>query len=1048
MKTFRKQLTLLFLLSTISLSAQLSEGGTPYSKANNIATNIPVLEMEAIPIDQIKKQDEINDQENIPWRFAWPFEVRVNMNSHGIWTENADGSSIWQLIISCPNANSINLLYDNFFIPEGGKFYIYAQDGSQTIGAYTKKNNKASGKFGTELVFDDQIILEYFEPADVKERARISIAQISHGYRSSQWNENRGVDDSGACQVNVNCSPEGDDWQDHKKSVAKIVVNGTDWCTGSLMNNTNEDCTPYFLTADHCLTGGLDAVTNPDAAGWVFYWNFERPGCANSGTIPNETTAGGTLVANDSPSDFALFELAENPSDDYDVFFNGYNATNTTGSGGTGIHHPSGDVKMIATHSITPATTGWGGGGTDHWTVNWDATTNGHSVTEGGSSGSPLYDSNARVIGQLHGGSSINCSDPANDPGVYGKISYSWFNNGATIPERRLHDWLDPVGGGSNTELDPKGAAPLVKFTSISSNVDEEAGTSPNACLPFQTIIVTVDISQIPSADATVSVAVSGSATSGSTADFEVNGPTNFVLNAGNMSQDISINIYNDGYLESVEDIILDLTLNANGGDAILSGSGNSHTVSIVSNDPDPTIGPLNVLDSEDFEAGIGNYTTTNAEGGDTWFVGDNTAATSASWAVPDNGTGQMIYANDDECNCLMSDVQLLSEVFDLSSASNAMLNFDLYYEGNTYQSIPESAEVLVSTDGTNFNLLSTLSGSGGWQSISLDLAAYIGNSTVSILFKYSDGGGWLYGIALDNITIESSGFMPIEETDGLANEQYLGPFGTVHYTDPTTGNLIASIQNAGAHDFGCTSVSVDRAGLTGVGYSAPIAFNDSNTSNYAAAKTIEVIPEFNNASADIIVTMYYTDDEMNTYLAATGNTLNNVSMHKVTGAQIQDVTPANASSYTIESLLSSYSDFDGDHSFTASFDTGFSGFGIGKTSSCGDLSNTNDSGAGSLRERISCAANGDVIILDEFLAPGAITVSSGPLVFDKDLTLIANNSGMSLNVIGMDICVHVMPGNNVQFENFDINFDETTTDKITLLSEGELELVKVNIEK
>ena len=79
----------------------------------------------------------------------------------------------------------------------------------------------------------------------------------------------------------------------------------------------------------------------------------------------------------------------------------------------------------------------------NYWQVAWAATTNGHSVTEGGSSGSPLFNSSGNITGQLYGGSSINCTDPANDPGVYGKFSISW-DSGA-IAQRRLKDWLDPT---------------------------------------------------------------------------------------------------------------------------------------------------------------------------------------------------------------------------------------------------------------------------------------------------------------------------------------------------------------------------------------------------------------------------------------------------------------------------------------------------------------------------------------------------------------------------------------------------------------------------
>jgi len=73
-------------------------------------------------------------------------------------------------------------------------------------------------------------------------------------------------------------------------------------------------------------------------------------------------------------------------------------------------------------------------------------TIHGWSVTEGGSSGSPLYTSDHRVIGQLFGYGycdNPNCSDPENDIANYGRIFSSW-NRHATESRRRLRDWLEP----------------------------------------------------------------------------------------------------------------------------------------------------------------------------------------------------------------------------------------------------------------------------------------------------------------------------------------------------------------------------------------------------------------------------------------------------------------------------------------------------------------------------------------------------------------------------------------------------------------------------
>ena len=139
-------------------------------------------------------------------------------------------------------------------------------------------------------------------------------------------------------------------------------------------------------------------------------------------------------------------------------------------------------MRKIATHSLTPTLDDWFGSSpaNSHWEVlPWDATVSGQSVTEGGSSGSPLYNANGRVIGQLHGGSSINCSTPSADPGIYGAVAYSWTNGGATDNRRKLQPWLDPDATGA-TVLDGtygSGAATCFSPGGLSSSL---AGSNVN----------------------------------------------------------------------------------------------------------------------------------------------------------------------------------------------------------------------------------------------------------------------------------------------------------------------------------------------------------------------------------------------------------------------------------------------------------------------------------------------------------------------------------------------------------------------------------------
>src|SRR5690606_38211837 len=152
----------------------------------------------------------------------------------------------------------------------------------------------------------------------------------------------RSLGSSGPCQVNVNCS-EGANWQQEKDAVAVILVNGIRWCTGSLVNTTCNDDRPLFLTANHCLQAG-DAITHPVLNHWSFYWDYARPGCPNTGSPPILSTSGATVVANNFLSDFALLELTEHPRNKNGVtpYFLGWDRSGSSGTGGVGIHHPSG----------------------------------------------------------------------------------------------------------------------------------------------------------------------------------------------------------------------------------------------------------------------------------------------------------------------------------------------------------------------------------------------------------------------------------------------------------------------------------------------------------------------------------------------------------------------------------------------------------------------------------------------------------------------------------------------------------------------------------
>jgi len=420
-----------------SVYGQVSRGGTPISMNKSLSGDIQTILMDPVDVDAYLAEDAMNQGKDVPYRTGAGFDVHYTLTNSGTWTELADGGHIWRLRIESPGAYYINLLYDFYYVPEGATLFIYNEGYKNVIGAFTSDNIKSHGKFATAPVPGDVTILEYYEPANVRGRGDISINRVVHGYKDIfNWSgikEALGFGSSGSCNNNVNC-PEGEPWLSENRGVALVLLsNGSAWCSGSMINNVREDETPYFLTANHCL--GSEET-------WIFMFRYESPTCSNINGPTNYTVSGSTLLANSSTSDFGLLLLDEAPPESYNIYFNGWSNINTPSTNSVGIHHPAGDIKKISFDDDPTTSADYlQTSGTTHWRIgSWD-----DGTTEGGSSGSPLFDQNHRIIGQLHGGYA-SCTSITSD--WYGKFAVSWDGSSSS---NRLRDYLDPDNTGATT---------------------------------------------------------------------------------------------------------------------------------------------------------------------------------------------------------------------------------------------------------------------------------------------------------------------------------------------------------------------------------------------------------------------------------------------------------------------------------------------------------------------------------------------------------------------------------------------------------------------
>lgn len=455
-----KKVLLIFpLLSFVFLSvySQVSEGGSPLSIQYNLDdTNVPLVELNAPSTEELENDVVIHHSDDYIIGKVLP--ATINLVSMGKWEELADGSKICRLKIKAELAKSLVCYYENFWLPEGGKLFLYNETKNQIIGAFTSSNNPESGLFATEAIQGDIVTIEYNQRKERALAPQITIEEVGYIFRNfspfamgeSAANISQYFGDSQSCEVNVNCS-EGTNWQDQKKAVVDILEKIGAYlglCSGSLVNNTKLDCTPYILTAYHCGEGSSSSDRNQ----WIFYFNYEAPSCSNPSSasgLYSQSITGCSLISYgdiSGGSDFYLVKLNSSVPSSYNAYYAGWDNAGTASTSGVGIHHPSGDIKKISTYTSTlKTTTIFGGKSSAHWEVKWTATTNGHGITEGGSSGSPIFNSNGLIIGTLSTGSSY-CSTPTS-PDQYGKLQYHWDKNGSTSTYR-LKDWLDPLNSG------------------------------------------------------------------------------------------------------------------------------------------------------------------------------------------------------------------------------------------------------------------------------------------------------------------------------------------------------------------------------------------------------------------------------------------------------------------------------------------------------------------------------------------------------------------------------------------------------------------------
>jgi len=262
--------------------------------------------------------------------------------------------------------------------------YIYNKDGIMITGPITDKENNLNRIWGSDIYKGNEVTIEVKVPFASKDKLKLIIGNITYRYK-----EVYGFGQSSACNINILC-PLGTGGEQERNSAA-LILNASStalFALGALINNTCNINFPYFLTADHCFTG-------QDVAGWKFVFQRWSATCSpNQDIASNYLFNGATPRANSAATDFALILLNQTPEPSTKITYAEWSRETTGKQSTTIIHHPAGDVMKISRDDNAPNffTTS---NGAQCWQLGLD-----QGATNGGSSGSPYFDQNHRIIGQ------------------------------------------------------------------------------------------------------------------------------------------------------------------------------------------------------------------------------------------------------------------------------------------------------------------------------------------------------------------------------------------------------------------------------------------------------------------------------------------------------------------------------------------------------------------------------------------------------------------------------------------------------------------------
>jgi lysyl endopeptidase len=371
------------------------------------------------------------------------------------WQPTAQGGQVAALSFSAQGAHGLRLGVLVSALPAEAVLRVYRQDQrtavhettGQTVLDGLARNVQADGSSLSARVWwtpdtgGDEATLEVELPAGTPTSSvQLAVPQLSHVFEdlslptADEWSMQTKLNESESCQLDATCYSAYDSVS---RAVARMVYvkEGKSYlCTGTLLADRGATRTPYFLSANHCIS------TQTVASSLQTHWFYRAPSC-NSRTLSSSTvarTGGATLLYASDATDTSFLRLNDTPPSG--TVFAGWDPNpQAVGASTVGVHHPRGDLQKISfgrISSMAQCTTVSGtsfscqlGSTGNYYRVAWS-----EGIMEGGSSGSGLFKEGNYLVGTLYGGSSSCTTSGGTD--AYGRFDLPY--------QAAIKQWLSP----------------------------------------------------------------------------------------------------------------------------------------------------------------------------------------------------------------------------------------------------------------------------------------------------------------------------------------------------------------------------------------------------------------------------------------------------------------------------------------------------------------------------------------------------------------------------------------------------------------------------